>query len=758
MKAYTAHISEQFITNLATHLPGIFFCANNNDQFSLSYVSQNCETLTAYQPQELLEDGLLFIIDLDDRKMVKEKKQEAFSQNKTCVVDYRIVTKDGKTKWVRDISSPVMDEEGEIAHTEGYIRELHEKYEFSTLAKTFYALQDAVNRSSVVTICNKDGLISYANELFCGNMEYTAKELIGQDHRVVNSGIHSKAFFKDLWDTVLCKKTWRGEICNRSRTGNLLWFDAIITPLLDKNNHVAQFLSLRSNITDRKTFEKAIQNSEERLRKNEENYHKLIENSKEFIFSVDIHSKFTFSNKYFQKALGRNADELKGLSLFEIIHPDYHKACIDHFKETLSGNKHSNVELVFVNRSRKKIIVEGNSRPVTNENKNVGLQCFFRDITARKKAEAELIKSKYRYKNVVDNINDAIVVRDMRGKIVFANQRFLDMLGKRMRDIGAIHADDYVAPGWQAEVQKLYRNFMEEKKEHETFEYQGRHTDGSLVWLEDDTRALYEDETRTGTQSVIRDVTEVKRKEGELKKLINELTNRNNEMMQFNYIVSHNLRAPIANIIGLCNIIGHSDIKDSEKQTILEHIRSSSIKIDEIIKDLSLVLNTRTNLNAKKEKVNFKKILRSIVETLEDQIIRSQCKLVIDIEPEANEIFSIKSYMESILYNLVSNAIKYRSPQRELKVTLRIQRTSEMIRIVVEDNGIGINLNENGVYMFGLYKRFHYEVEGKGLGLHMTKAQVESLNGKINVMSEEGKGSSFVIEIPNSQLKEYSQT
>jgi len=579
--------------------------------------------------------------------------------------------------------------------------------------------------------------------------------VVGKDHRLVNSGIHPAAFFKDLWSTILSGNIWRGDICNRSRTGNLLWFDTIITPLIDKNNKVVQFLSLRSNITETKSFQKKILENEERLKKNEENYLELIENSKEFIFSVDSQSKFTLSNNYFQKALGRNAEELKGVSLFEIIHSDYHKACINHFKQTLKGNKHDKVELVFISRSKKRITVEGNSIPVVNESKTIGLQCFFRDITARKKAEMELIKSKYQYKNVVDNINDAILVRDIRGRIRFANQRFLEMIGKSEQDLGNIHAYDFIAPGWHAEVKKLYLQFIEDKKEHQTFEYQGRRGDGTLVWLEDDTRLLYEDKALVGTQSVIRDVTEVRRKEAELKKLINELTNRNNEMMQFNYIVSHNLRAPIANIIGLCNIISHSDVNDSERQIILDHIRSSSVKIDEIIKDLSLILNTRTNLNAKKEVINFKKIMRSIIETLEDQIIKSNCKLTVDIEPEANEIFSIKSYIESILYNLLSNAIKYRSPHRHPEVILRITREPELLRIVVQDNGIGINLKDNGAYIFGLYKRFHYEVEGKGLGLHMTKTQVESINGKIHVISEENVGSSFVIEIPLSQLKEY---
>ncbi len=741
MRTDTTCISKNFLTNLADQLPGFFFCMEFDEHFSLSYISGHYKKITGYDEAELLRDGLSFIIDREDLTIVKEKKKSAFHNATICTLEYRIITKDGKIKWVNEVSSPVYDNLGKIIYHEGYMREMHEKYEFSTVSKTFYALQEAVNKSSVVTICNKQGHITYANELFCESMEYSVRELVGKDHRIVNSQTHSASFFKDLWDTIFEGKIWRGEMCNRSRNGKLLWFDTVITPLFDKQNNVVQFLAVRNNITDKKNLEK--------------NYRDLIENSKEFIFRIDSNSKFTFFNDFLQKTLKFQPEELEEHSLFDIVHPEYHHLCVQHFKNVISKRKQSSVELVFITKNKKKIYVEGNSTPIIAHGKTIGVQSFFRDVTSRKQMEIDLIKSRQSYKNVVSNITDAIVVRNLRGSFVFVNQRFYEMFGKEKGELENIDPEEHIAPGWQAEVRKFYSNIIKEESAQKMHEYQGIHYDGSLIWLEDNVTLMIENEQITGTQSVLKDITEVKKKENELKKLINELTNRNNEMMQFNYIVSHNLRAPIANIIGLCNIIGLAST-ENELENMLEHIRSSSVKIDEIIKDLSLVLNTRTNLNAKKEKINFKRIMRSMLETLEDQIIQSGGKLEVDIAAEANEVFSIKSYMESILYNLISNAIKYRSPHHELKVLLKIERIPNSIRITVTDNGIGINLTENGAYMFGLYKRFNYQVEGKGLGLHMTKTQVESLNGKIHVISRENEGSTFVIEIPNSQLKQYA--
>jgi signal transduction histidine kinase len=125
----------------------------------------------------------------------------------------------------------------------------------------------------------------------------------------------------------------------------------------------------------------------------------------------------------------------------------------------------------------------------------------------------------------------------------------------------------------------------------------------------------------------------------------------------------------------------------------------------------------------------------------------------VQIAPEAAEIFSIKSYIKSILYNLVNNAIKYRSSGKDPLIEIGISKANEQIEIRVQDNGIGIDLVKYGHDIFGLYKRFHPSFEGKGLGLNMTKVQVESLGGSIQIASQPGEGTLFTICLPVSGPK-----
>ena len=245
----------------------------------------------------------------------------------------------------------------------------------------------------------------------------------------------------------------------------------------------------------------------------------------------------------------------------------------------------------------------------------------------------------------------------------------------------------------------------------------------------------------------IRNIDDIKNKENELEKTLNELTSRYNEMMQFNYIVSHNLRSPVTNILGLTNLIKTPGMSDQEKGDILDFIVSAATKIDELIKDLNVILSMRSAMDNKREIVHFVTIIKSISISLQHQIRSSKAKIETDFD-DTLSIETIKSYLESIFYNITSNAIKYRSPKRNPIVKITIRDHDDHVLIRIKDNGIGIDVDKHKESLFGLYKRFETSVDGKGLGLHMTKTQVESLGGEILLDSALDKGTTFTIKLP----------
>jgi PAS domain S-box-containing protein len=278
-------------------------------------------------------------------------------------------------------------------------------------------------------------------------------------------------------------------------------------------------------------------------------------------------------------------------------------------------------------------------------------------------------------------------------------------------------------------------------------EYRIRHKSyNDYIWIEDRMMPKKASANEIQIFCCARDVTQRKKITEEREMLIRELSDKYNEMMQFNYIVSHNLRAPVASIIGACKLF-QLELSDEEKDKIHGFVTQTAETLDQLIKDLNIILSTKSQLNEKYEVFNVSEVIEDIREMLGEQIIASNAVFNIDIAADAQEIKSIKSYFQSALYNLISNAIKYKKKNIDPIVNITIRKEQKSIHIQVSDNGIGIDMTKHGNDLFGLYKRFNTQYEGKGLGLHMTKVQIEALGGNITVKSKEGEGTLFSIVI-----------
>lgn len=245
---------------------------------------------------------------------------------------------------------------------------------------------------------------------------------------------------------------------------------------------------------------------------------------------------------------------------------------------------------------------------------------------------------------------------------------------------------------------------------------------------------------------LILDITGRVRAEEDRNKLVQELTNQNLDLQQFAYITSHNLRAPIANIIGLVNLYAPEN-KPAFNQEIIHNLGTSARNLDTVVRDLNDLLVIRTGRNEDMQLVDLEKALVFTRQGLNAELAASLARLDFDFS-RAPEVMAVRSYVRSILYNLLSNAIKYRSPERPLQVVMRSYPLERGICLEVQDNGLGIDLEKNQHKLFGMYQRFHKEIEGKGLGLHLVKTQVEALGGRIEVESQAGAGSIFKVYFP----------
>ncbi len=227
-----------------------------------------------------------------------------------------------------------------------------------------------------------------------------------------------------------------------------------------------------------------------------------------------------------------------------------------------------------------------------------------------------------------------------------------------------------------------------------------------------------------------------------------ELVRHNNELQQFSYTISHNLRGPVARLLGLTNLMD-KPISVTEKEVVGSLISKSGRELDEVLKDLSLIIDIRNDLYLVRERISFQEEWRKAVSILQDQI-RPDYKIDIDFS-EAPDTYSIRAMIQSILFNLLSNAIKYRNPEMDLQIKVRTHvMHGQDIVLKIADNGLGFNVEGQKENLFKLYKRFHTHVDGKGLGLYLVKTQLDTLGGKIDIESGINRGTTFTITLPVS--------
>lgn len=368
-------------------------------------------------------------------------------------------------------------------------------------------------------------------------------------------------------------------------------------------------------------------------------------------------------------------------------------------------------------------------------------------LIQRKRYVHTLKESEDLFHLIMENINDTISLHTDKGTINYVNASIEDSLGYKPDEFldydvtRDVHPDDFTM------VKESIDSLKSDKPSEITF--RARHKDTTWRWLETWNKRV-KNKGEDLILQVARDITDKIKTEQIQKQLTEELIRQNKELQQFSYITSHNLRAPLTNIMGLISIFNYSNPADEANIQILKNLQITVNNIDNIIKDLNQIVSSR-NINENKRDIYFKDLLEVIENTLHEQIENARARISYDFD-EAPSIYSVISYIQSIFTNLIENAIKYRSPNRKLLIEIKTFRFADSLIITIKDNGLGIDLKKYGDKIFGLYRRFHKHVGGKGLGLHLVKTQVETIGGTIKIESEIDVGTCYTLTFKNSNF------
>jgi len=268
----------------------------------------------------------------------------------------------------------------------------------------------------------------------------------------------------------------------------------------------------------------------------------------------------------------------------------------------------------------------------------------------------------------------------------------------------------------------------------------------NLIWLRAKGVAVIDDYGQCITaRCIFQNIDYIKKKELEVQGAVNLLSDQNKRLQNFAYIVSHNLRSHTGNLEFMVNLYDQTEVND-DKQEIFSHIKSISESLKTTIDHLSEIVKIQSEIGRERKKLDFETTFKNILLALESNIKATKAQIEYDFS-KCPEVNYIPAYLESILQNLVTNSLKYRHPDRPPLIKCSTDKIGHHIYLYFEDNGVGIDLERYGDSVFGMYKTFHQNSDAKGIGLFITRNQVEALGGTISIESTVNVGTKFTLKL-----------
>ena len=509
-------------------------------------------------------------------------------------------------------------------------------------------------------------------------------------------------------------------------------------PLFSGQEIIGVFIT-SSDITERKL-------AEQRLRASEERYRTIIQESFDATVIKDANNIIIDVSPAIEKILGYQPNDVLGRSCFDFLHEDYYERVQNGLEYVLTEFENEiSMDTRMLDKWKRFVWVEMKVKNMLNNKHIKGIIVLLRDITERKRSEEIISLSEQRFRGLVQSGADMISIIDEEGYIRYSSPTVFKVLGTNPSDDIGRNVFELIHPEDKAEIITGFEEMLHNGARQQHFgPYRYPDVHGEFRWLEAVVTNLSDDPAIRGIVINYRDVTTTKRLNEEQKALTDELIKNNQDLQQFSFITSHNLRAPVANLISLLSLYDKENPAEPFNKILIEKFEESTRQLNNTLNDLLNVLVLKSQTHTSAEVLSFDDIFHHTLNNLQS-LIAAEGAL---IHPDFSKVDTVqcnKIHLESIFQNLISNAIKYKSPHTQPIIWVSSSLEQKWIVLTFRDNGMGIDLQRYKDRLFGLYQRFHAGKEGKGLGLYMIKAQVTAMGGKIEVESELGKGTTFKV-------------
>ncbi|SHG34114.1 hypothetical protein SAMN04488522_105147 [Pedobacter caeni] len=484
-----------------------------------------------------------------------------------------------------------------------------------------------------------------------------------------------------------------------------------------------------------------------RLLENEIKFKTIFDQAAIGIMEVDSNTgTFLRINGKLCRILGYSEAELRQTTFQALTHPDDLKEDLRYFQQMRAGlirefellkrYYRKDGQVVWVN-----LMITPLWKPGTPPTSHITV---VEDVTARVEAEQVAEEYQHRLESLINTID---------GIVWEANPQTFDFsfISKKTEDILGYTAEEWLSSPtfWADHVHPDDRDWAIDycvvctrKLEQHDFEYRMMAKDGTIVWLRDIVNVIAEEGRAVLLRGIMIDITKQKQAERDLNHSFDLVTEQNKRLLNFSYIVSHNLRSHTSNIQSISTLIDTTN-SDEERDEMIGLLKTVSDALNETLVNLNEVVNIQTNINIIVEPLNLSRYIEKTLNVLHDQIVLKHVVIVNKVTEDVLVNYN-PAYLESILLNFIFNAIRYSDENRTPLIELSCHREDMMV-LQISDNGIGMNLEKYGDELYGMYKTFNGNPDSKGVGLFISKNQIDAMGGKVSVESEVGVGTTFKI-------------
>ncbi|MDV7140929.1 PAS domain S-box protein [Maribacter sp. TH_r10] len=704
-----------------------------------------CDFAGVSNPEEILGKNDFQLYNRKTAQEFRDEDLEVIKTGKPILGKETICkAKDGSTTSILVYKLPLVNSKNEI---EGIIgmslditetRKAQQKLEekernFKSIFNSSYQFTGILDLDGTLIELN-DTALKFAAERF--------EDVIGKkfwDQSWWPKETATQKLLKQTIKTALKGETIREEIKIYDPNKKLIPIDFSLKPIYNDKNKVVSLLAEGRMIAEMVAAREKIKESELKFRT-------LYELSPVSFVLYDFNTgKIIDFNTSFKNTFGYNEESLSKLKFWDLFKErnDNHrkqaheelnsKGTFGPFGEKLNHRKGAELT-VIINKSM-----------IVNKKGEKLVWTIIQDITETEEKERQIREERKLLKTVVDNLPLNVYIKDRQSRKILVNKAECDYMNVENADeiLGKNDFELYdeetaqLSRNEDLQVFKTLKPILGAEKINKCRNGENTTFLTSKIPLKGENGKAY------GLVGISLDISELKQKEEELRSLINVTSLQNKKLINFAHIVSHNLRSHSANFSMLLEFMINEN-NEEEKRTLTKMLVEASDNLLETLDNLNEVLAINSNVNLKKSSLNLNHNLNKIKQNLAVFLKDKNVKIINNI-PDHTNIQAIPAYAESILMNFITNAVKYKSPDRDPVIKLGVTQKSGYTILSIEDNGMGIDLKKYGEKLFGLYKTFHDNPDAKGIGLYMSKNQIEAMNGKITVTSKVGIGSTFNI-------------